>query len=202
MNFSLTLSTPSSAPWQLGNATPPIAVVPASATTAPSPPDPPDIFISLRFAEALDEAKALKAALTACGANVFLCAVDPGDAIDQAIITALGSCRLVVILATRTYGKATGFPCSTHEELKYIIGHKKPFFLVKMCEEYEEEYAKFHLPVTTMHYLWQPQTPQERSRAPPQLVEDIMQKLSTVPGRRGLSAASGPAKFVPHSGSA
>jgi hypothetical protein len=190
---------------QLVNTTPPSGVIPstlppptASATTAQPPQDPPDIFILLRFAEALEEAKALKAALAACGANVFLCAVDPGASINKAIITALESSRLVVILATRTYGKETGFPCSTYEELEYIVGHKKPFFLVKMCDEYQEPHAKFHLPVTTMHYLGQPQTPQERTCVPPQLLVEIMQKLSTVPGRRLSTSAS--STFVPHSG--
>jgi hypothetical protein len=163
-----------------------------SPTSAPnSPQDFPDIFISLRFVEALEEAKALKTALTVFGLNVFLCAVDPGDAIDQAIITALENCRLVVIMATRTYGRATGFPCSTHEELKYIVGHKKPFFLVKMCDEYEEAYAKFNLPVQTMHFPWQPATAAERNRVPPQLVVDIINKLGTIPERnRPVSASS------------
>jgi hypothetical protein len=71
------------------------------------------------------------------------------------------------------------------------VGHRKPYFLVKMCDEYEEEYAKFHLPVTTMHYPWQPATAAERTRVPPQLVTDIISKLGTIPERSRPVSAGG-----------
>eukprot|EP00730_Choanoeca_flexa_P006685 TRINITY_DN12203_c2_g4_i2.p1 TRINITY_DN12203_c2_g4~~TRINITY_DN12203_c2_g4_i2.p1 ORF type:complete len:294 (+),score=43.58 TRINITY_DN12203_c2_g4_i2:140-1021(+) len=60
----------------------------------------PDIFISLRFGEALPAAEALKAKLQAKGVSVFLCAVAAGGDLVDEIVENIDACRLVVILGT------------------------------------------------------------------------------------------------------
>jgi hypothetical protein len=141
------------------------------------------IFISLRFGEAMEEAVALKAALEAQGLDVFLCAVAPGDDLASTVIHALHHCTLVVILGTATYGTKTKSPCSTFQELRYIIANDKPFFLVKMCEKFEVVGANFHLTSNIAYYPWHPQTDAARRNVPGDLVTQIRDKLHQVEGR-------------------
>ncbi len=80
------------------------------------------IFISLRFSEAMPEAIALKEELERSGVSAFLCAVPEGDDIASAIINAIDQCRLVVVMGTLTCVAPTGFAaCITklpfHSEL-------------------------------------------------------------------------------------
>lgn len=136
-----------------------------------------DIFISLRFGEALEEATALKKLLADRGLSVFLCAVPEGESIADAIIAALDTCKLVVILATRTYGAKTASTFSTYEELNYIVEQRKPYFLVKMCEQYAEARTRFHLPSHISYYPWLPRSEAERLDVPQQLVDNIEDRL-------------------------
>lgn len=132
-----------------------------------------DMFLSLRFAEAMEEAKALKKALEERNLRVFLCAVPEGESLEDAIIGALHVSSLVVILGTRTYGLKTASPFSTHNELRYIID-KKPYFLVKMCDEFLVPKAQFHFSSAISYYPWQPKTPEERRNVPGDLVDRIV----------------------------
>jgi hypothetical protein len=75
-----------------------------------------DVFISLRFSEAMEEAAAIKAALVKRGLNVFLCDVPPGKDIAQTVIAALAQCKMVVIMGSETYGAKTTAGFSTYEE--------------------------------------------------------------------------------------
>lgn len=136
-----------------------------------------DAFISLRFAEAMEEAKALKVQLEKRHLRVFLCAVPEGESLADAIIGALHASSLVVILGTATYGQKTASSFSTYHELNYIVDNKKPMFLVKMCEEFVEPFAKFHLPSAIAYYPWRPMTPVERQNIPPELVERIVTRF-------------------------
>ena len=104
----------------------------------------PDVFISLRFAEALDQGKRLKAELETIGLSVFLCAADAGDDLADVIAENLVKSKLVVILGTATYGFKTSSSYSTYNELEYVTSANKPFFLVKMCSEFTVPFAQVH----------------------------------------------------------
>ena len=90
----------------------------------------PDVFISLRFGEALREGIALKAALEAANVRAFLCAVKRSDEVMLDVPLSLRRCKMAVIMGTATYGKKTASLYSTHEELQFVIKTRKPFFLV------------------------------------------------------------------------
>jgi WD40 repeat protein len=133
------------------------------------------IFISLRFAEAGPEAEALKQALEARGISTFLCAVHPGGDIAREIVNALHGCQLAIIMGTRTYGKDTGVGYSTFEELRFIKDDRKLFFLVKMCERFEEPETRFRLDSSVSYFQWFPGRP-----LPEDLVPKILEKLSSI----------------------
>jgi hypothetical protein len=133
------------------------------------------IFISVRFEEAFKEAEALKTALEARGISTFLCAVHPGGDIALEIVNALRNCQLAIIMGTKTYGKDTGIGYSTFEELRFIHGQKKPFFLVKMCEKFEEPETIFRLDSSVSYFQWLSEHPLADD-----LVDKIIEKLTSV----------------------
>jgi WD40 repeat protein len=133
-----------------------------------------ELFISLRFAEAGNEATLLKNALESKGISTFLCAVHPGGDIAREIVNALHGCHLAIIMGTKTYGKDTGAGFSTFEELRFIH-KKKPFFLVKMCDAFEEPETVFRLDDSVSYFPWTPGHP-----LPADLVTKIVEKLSSV----------------------
>eukprot|EP00048_Salpingoeca_helianthica_P016679 m.233595 g.233595 ORF g.233595 m.233595 type:complete len:317 (-) comp19220_c0_seq1:27-977(-) len=143
------------------------------------------IFISLRFDEATNEAKFLKGELERHGVVCFLCDVSPGGSIRDTIVKGLSACELVVIMGTRTYGKDTGVSFCTKNELDFIIDRKKPFFLIKMCDNFEEDVTCFHLPSHISHHRWDPGTP-----APRGLVESILNKLQSLHSSDAISSAT------------
>jgi hypothetical protein len=126
----------------------------------------PTVFISLRFAEAMLEAKALQQDLYAQGLSAFPCDIPEGQDSAGTLLTALIHCKLAVILGTRTYGRDTECGFSAYDELRYIVEVKKPIFLIKMCQAFEEQYAVFRLPSSISHFSWQPATDAERKRPP------------------------------------
>jgi len=174
---------------------------PLSTSQFQSPPATPsatyDVFISLRFEEAKDEAAALQVALQKNGLSVFLCAVDPGDDIAKVIVSALANCKMVVILGTKTYGLETDCKFSTYQELRYIIDQTKPFFLVKMCDQFEQQPTKFWLPNTVSYFPWQPKGA-ERKQIPSTLLQQILKRHADVVGRGSrtstLSSVASPIK--------
>jgi WD40 repeat protein len=142
------------------------------------------LFISLRFAEAINEATALKTALEAKGISTFLCAVEPGGDICTEIVNALHDCQLAIIMGTKTYGKNTRAGYSTFEELRFIIDELKPFFLVKMCGKFEERETRFRLGSSVSYFLWTPGHP-----IPADLVTKIVEKLSSVTNGSSIDSA-------------
>jgi hypothetical protein len=140
------------------------------------------VFISLRFAEAREEANALKTALEARGISTFLCAVQPGGDIAREIVHALHGCKLAIIMGTRTYGRDTGVGYSTFEELRYIHEQKKPFFLVKMCRRFEQEETIFRLGSSISYFEWL------SGPMPEDLVTQITEKLHRIPGNPQTTA--------------
>jgi hypothetical protein len=114
------------------------------------------IFISLRFAEAQKEAEDLKSALEARGISTFLGDVHPGGDIARLVVNALNECKLAIIMGSRTYGKVTGVGFSTFQELRFIVDKRKPFFLVKMCDTFEETETGFYLGSSVSYFQWTP----------------------------------------------
>lgn len=137
----------------------------------------PDIFISLRFGEALAAGKALKIDLEGRGLSVFLCSVQAGGDLVDEIVYNIDRSRLVVILGTKTYGKDTGVGFCTADELKFIMSEKKSIFLVKMCDRFEEALARFRLGVNVMFYEWKPADSSQQAIIPKPLVDSIMKKF-------------------------
>ena len=89
-----------------------------------------------------------------------------------------------MILGTATYGKLTESRFNTYDELDYIISESKPFFLVKMCDQFEEKKATFHFTKSVLHFPW---PVKDHSTLPRDLVSDIktkLQKLEHPLGRR------------------
>jgi hypothetical protein len=90
----------------------------------------------LRYAEADTEATLVVTELRNRGINaVMITDVPNGFSIDRAVAEAIVKAKLVVIFGTRSYGIETNSPCSTFQELSYIVDKKwNSFFLIKMCE--------------------------------------------------------------------
>jgi hypothetical protein len=96
----------------------------------------------------------------------------------DAVVSALHGCKLVVIMGTESYGRDTGCPFCTKQELTFILNEKKPFFLVKMCDTFQEAIAKFSLGGNIAHYPWRPRTDAEKQAPPADMVDQIVKKLN------------------------
>ena len=145
-----------------------------TAETAPS------IFLSFRFGEAMREAKALKSALEAANMSVTLCDLPPGEDIADAVVHGLKHCKLAVILGTKTYGQKTDCCYGTHRELRFIDSEPKPFFLVKMCENFAIHEARFRLSADISYFKWLPAAKGQRVTVPSELVQKIRSRLDSV----------------------
>jgi hypothetical protein len=151
------------------------------------------IFISLRFAEAGDAGRSLKEALEACGVPTFLCDIPPGGDIKDAITNALAECDLALALGTKAYGQETTATFSTFQEMEFIIGKQKPFFLVKMCDRFEVARTRFNFPSSISYFPWD-----GVGKVPDKLLEGIVQKLNTAaPSKPQISVASVAAMAAP-----
>jgi hypothetical protein len=85
-------------------------------------------------------------------------------------------------MGTRTYGKDTGAGFSTFEELRFIKNEPKPFFLVKMCERFEEAETRFRLDPSVAYFQWLPGQPMSGD-----LVPQVLERLSSLTG--GVSSS-------------
>lgn len=144
----------------------------------------------------MPEAKALQHALYARGISAFLCDIPEGQDLAGAVIAALTYCRLAVILGTKTYGKKTESGFSTFEELRYIFEEKKPFFLVKMCNEFAEHETRFRLTSSISYFPWQAATEAERKQLAPGLVDRVVKRLEDVTQGRPTSYVAPPAAAI------
>mmetsp|Transcript_28719 Transcript_28719/g.73429 ORF Transcript_28719/g.73429 Transcript_28719/m.73429 type:complete len:196 (-) Transcript_28719:114-701(-) len=160
MHGTSTLSTPSS-----------------SRHSTPSCPKMTEesVFISLRFGEAMEEAIQLKAALQKEGHDAYLCEVAPGANIKEVVVQRLAAAKLVVIMGTKTYGAPGTVNFSTKQELEYILDQEKPFFLIKMCDNFEDEMTKFNLPKSTSYVPWEKGTP-----LPAGVVKSLIEKYKSL----------------------
>ena len=149
-----------------------------------------DVFISFRFSEAHKEALALKAFLERLGLTVFLSDYKPGENLGKGIAEALQNCRIVVVLASKTYGLATNDMFDTGREVKFVLDQKKPFFFVRMIpfgEKWEQPETTLAFPSSIMQVLWLPGEPM-----PASIADDILKKLRALPGTSAVSAARPP----------
>ena len=80
--------------------------------------------------------------------KVFASDVSPGGAEQHVIAHALSTCKLAIILATNTYGYCTNALFCTSAEMNYIIGQRKPYYLVRMIP-FDQSWAE---PTTTMAF--------------------------------------------------
>ena len=74
------------------------------------------------------------------GVRCFLSGSNPnGTMLPIIISTALCNAKMAIIMGSKTYGRRTTNVCSTFQEMDYILRKEKPMFLLKMCEEWEED---------------------------------------------------------------
>lgn len=99
--------------------------------------------ISVIFFQSGPEAKLLKAELAAKSVSCFVCSdvLKNGDDWGAVISKNLEGCRLMVVLATETYGAKGTEIMGTYEELQYAMRHELPMFIVKMCPKLKESRA-------------------------------------------------------------
>ena len=65
---------------------------------------------------------------------------------------------MVVIMGSKTYGKETASRYSTFQELRFIDDERKPFFLIKMCDKFEEPETRFRLNDSIAYINWMPKS--------------------------------------------
>lgn len=136
----------------------PLAPLPAFPQAPGVAPRRRRTFISLRYSEAINEARLLKIALEAHGIDVCIIDAPPGMSILANIAEELVRADLVVIMGSATYGRKTASPFSTYEELHFVMEEPKPFFLVKMCDRFREVETRFLLPTMILYTPWAPGT--------------------------------------------
>jgi hypothetical protein len=136
------------------------------------------VFISVRLSEDEDgAATTLKDALETARIPTFLCGdrARPGDDIAEGISRSLDACELFVVLGTEGFGKQGDTHFSTREELSFAMGCRKPIFLIKRCNEFEDPLTKMYLPAAMLYVEWPPRTPM-----PETLVDEIRDKLEAL----------------------
>lgn len=137
---------------------------------------PVDIFCSLRFAEAMDQAKQVQEILRReHNVKAFIVAPENGDNIMDQIVAAISQSQMAILFGTVTYGKGTTACFSTKEELQFVRDENKPYFLIKMCERFSEARTRMVLNNSVMYNLWLPNTPM-----PAELIKNIMDKFQRV----------------------
>jgi histone H3/H4 len=134
----------------------------------------PDVFISLRFGEADEEARALKEALETRGVTTFLYNELPGDDMVDTICTALADARVVVLMASQTFGTQTRSIIDTYKEMNFALNKKKEF-LIKMCDEWSEPTTQVLLS-STLHATWM-----AGEELPEDIVDQICEKAQAPP---------------------
>ena len=95
------------------------------------------IFISFRVREAVREARLIASRLqNECQVLSFVSedSLESGDDWRRTIAKAMGEAKLMIVLATRTFGATGTSSQGTWEELVTAKTLKKPLFVIDMCE--------------------------------------------------------------------
>jgi hypothetical protein len=137
-----------------------------------------DIFCSLKFSEAQEQAQQLVVQLKKSGLNAViidgnLMEENPEDMSEQ-VADLLDASKMVIIFGTESYGKATASTFSTKEELQFVMAEKKPFYLIKMCERFQDSRTRFYLPNESVATNWLPS-----EEMPSDLMESILLKYQS-----------------------
>jgi hypothetical protein len=151
------------------------------------------VFISVRADEDNGAAVKLKDALDAAGISTFL---RTRDSLFVDIVSALDACDLFIVLGTQGYGKQDleDQRFSTQQELQFAANHRKPVFLIKRCNKFEDPRTRMCLPESRVHFEW---LSNDDNNLPSDLVDNIRAKLRTVPRRPALQAAASNGLPVP-----
>jgi hypothetical protein len=134
------------------------------------------IFFSLRFHETgpMKEAKLLREKLKSLGINALIIDAKVGQDIRSMVFTGLGNATMVVIFGTSDYGIGS-CDYSTKQELAMIKDDEKPFFLIKMCDRFDDHVTRGCLSSSIMSVTWKIGDPM-----PPDLVSQIAEMFHSL----------------------
>lgn len=108
------------------------------------------IFCSLRFdSNTLSVARPVRDALVLRGIPTVIVEKLPGQDVAAAVATGLNWCKLVLIFGTHHYGAPGSVPFSTREEMSFVKTQHIPFYLIKMCDQFDDDLTKWAL-----HFLY------------------------------------------------
>lgn len=162
----------------------PLAPSPQSAQQPPSGGDQSyPIFLSFRVLEARKQALALKAALEANGYKTFCSEADIPRGKDwiRTISEALDKCRMVIVLATTTYGGQGTDAFATGEELAMARRTKKELYIVPMAKQWEDATTRMLLGTMQMGKPWTTSP----DKVPNELLEDLLSCCKDIPLEAG-----------------
>ncbi|KAF5838117.1 ankyrin repeat-containing domain protein [Dunaliella salina] len=142
--------------------------------------------------EARKQALALKAALEANGYKTFCSEADIPRGKDwiRTISEALDKCRMVVVLATTTYGGQGTDAFATGEELAMARRTKKELYIVPMANQWEDATTRMLLGTMQMGKAWT--SPPDK--VPRDLLEDLLSCCKALP----LDAGHASKEMVEH----
>lgn len=138
-----------------------------------------DVLLSLRFNATgpKKEAEQVKRALVERRINAVIINTEAGENVEIEVANALSECKLAILFANEDYGEVTNCTYSTYGELGYILDHKKPFILIKMCQTYASSVTRLRLPSSISSIFWAPGMP-----IPPDLTHRILEKYHAITG--------------------
>ena len=85
--------------------------------------------------------------------------------------------KLIIVFGSKTYGSKTASKCSTYHEINFIMDDHKPFFLVKMCKQFDLASTRVLLNRDIAYQNWYAQ---DKPDIPCGLVDAILTKLETI----------------------
>jgi hypothetical protein len=132
-----------------------------------------DVFISLRYCEALDQATLIKTALAEHHINAVIIDAENGEDIDKKIVSSIDKAKLCILMGSKQYGLETNSTFNTKQELQYILSEKKPYFIIKMCDRYELSTTRLKLNDAILYYPWTDAGP-----IPSDLIPKIVDKFT------------------------
>lgn len=135
------------------------------------------VFCSTRFDQtSLADAKFLQKLLEE--RKIKMVIVDEtltGTNILKAVVDGIVGCSLAILMGSADYGTPGTVKFSTNEELNFILGEDKPYFLIKRCDKFESEYTRFRLPESIKYFEWKLGT-----ELPITLLDEIELRLKSV----------------------
>ena len=133
-----------------------------------------DIFFSMRFnsQELKEAAQLVQRELIGRGINAVIIDTEQSQNIETTVIRTLEQAKLVLIFGSKDYGVDTKTLYCSFKELEYTILHDKPFFLIKMCQQFDDATTRNRLPASLLTTQWNLGQPM-----PVGLIDDIETKF-------------------------